>query len=222
MRLLTKIKFAAVLIAVIPTVGICLIGFLGSRKILLQGLEARVQGLATAVAAGVDPEMIAVVGASHDIDSAQYVRLEKLVYLLTPSGKGATSQLEYAVDSDPHDSKDWSAPGTPYKPIHADQTEVLISLQTPSFDYIHDEQGDWLSGFAPIRSSDGRVIGLAAADISYKEIVHQADYFLEIALVLAILCAGFTSFAVDRMINKLTAPVGKICAFIRTVGEGEL
>ena len=239
MRLLTKIKFAAVLIAVIPTVGICLIGFLGSRKILLQGLEARVQGLATAVAAGVDPEMIAVVGASHDIGSAQYVRLEKLVrlvtsenqlgdepirfvYLLTPSGKGATSQLEYAVDSDPHDSKDWSAPGTPYKPIHADQTEVLISLQTPSFDYIHDEQGDWLSGFAPIRSSDGRVIGLAAADISYKEIVHQADYFLEIALVLAVLCAGFTSFAVDRMFNKLTAPVGKICAFIRNVGEGEL
>ncbi len=238
MILRTKIKLAVVMIAIIPTAGMCVIGYWSSLAILRHGLQERVQALAAAVAAGVEPEMIAAVGESHDINSPQYEHLEEMihsvtaenqrgddpirfVYLLTPTHQGATSGWDYAVDSDPRQSKAWSAPGTPYDPTHTDRKGVVISSDRPSFDYVHDQQGEWLSGFAPIHSANGGVVGLAAADIPYQDIVNQADHFFELALALAVLCAGAVGFAADRMINRLTAPVGEIRTFIRTVGEGE-
>jgi len=238
MKLRTKIKFASVAITAIATVSMSVVGYVSVRQTLLYSLNERVQALATAVAAGVDPLALETIHDASSVDTPQYAALEKLVrevtasnqfgpmhirfiYLLVPTDDHATSGWDIAVDSDPRDSPDWSPPGLPFNPISVSEHESTLIEPHQSARYVQDQWGEWLSGFAPIRTSDGRVVGMVGADIPYKSIVGTIDLIFWIALLVSGLVSAFAYFATSAIINRLMQPLTVVRAFIRKVGQGD-
>jgi len=147
----------------------------------------------------------------------------RFVYLLMPTTKGAKSGWDFAVDSDPRTITEWVGPGTPYKPynmtlINGNATQVIP--QTTSALIIEDEWGEWLSGFAPIRTKDGTVVGLVGTDIPYINILHFLNIVFWVAIGFSSVVSLASYFAVSIAINKSMKPLTDVRTFIHDIGLG--
>lgn len=240
MKLRTKIKLVAVVIAVAATVGSTFFGYWAIKFIFKQRLQANAMSLASAVAASIDPQMLVSIRIEMDEKAPQYAKLETLiqeltaanqngdfpirfVYLLMPTTKGAKSGWDFAVDSDPRTIPQWIGPGKPYKPynmtlINGNAAQVIP--QTTSALIIEDEWGQWLSGFAPIPTKDGTVVGLVGADIPYINIVHFLDFVFWVAIGFSGVVSLASYFAVSIAINKSMKPLTDVRTFIHDIGLG--
>lgn len=238
MTLRLKTQLVAATIAIVCMVVMALLALGIARRALIASLEERVLSVAQAVAAGIDPSDLATINDRGSLGTPQYQRLAEVVrevtaanqaglfpirwvYLMRPTTHEATSGWDFAVDAEPESSKDWTAPGTPYSPTMDDRTDLVAIPPTPTAIYITDPWGDWLSGFAPVRAGDGRVVGLVGADINHKVIT---DVILagsgSIILVTAILSIS-AYIAAGMSVARLLRPVESIRRFIARVGTGE-
>ena len=237
MKLRTKIKLVAVVISVASTVGATFFGYWAINTIFMQRLEANAMSLASAVAASIDPQMLVSIRIEMDEKAPQYAKLEtfiqeltaanqngdfpiRFVYLLMPTTKGAKSGWDFAVDSDPRTIPQWTGPGTPYNITLINGNATQVIPQTTSALIIKDEWGEWLSGFAPIRTKDGTVVGLVGADIPYINIVHFLDFVFWVAIGFSGVVSLASYFAVSIAINKSMKPLTDVRAFIHDIGLG--
>lgn len=237
MKLRTKIKLAAVVIAVASTVGATFLGYWAVKIIFMQRLQANAMSLASAVAASVDPQMLVSIRIEMDEKAPQYAKLETLiqeltaanqngdfpirfVYLLIPTTKGAKSGWDFAVDPDPRTIPQWIGPGTPYNMTLINGNATQVIPQTTSALFIKDEWGEWLSGFAPIRTKEGRVVGLVGADIPYTNIVHFLDIVFWVAIGFSSVVSLLSYMAVSIAIDKSMKPLTDVRGFIHDIGLG--
>jgi len=237
MKLRTKIKLAAVLIVVASTVGATFLGYWAIKIIFTQRLQASAMSLTSAVAASIDPQMLVSIRIEMDEKAPQYAKLETLiqeltaanqngdfpiryVYLLMPTTKGAKSGWDFAVDSDPRTIPEWIGPGTPYNMTLINDSAAQVIPQTASTLYIKDEWGEWLSGFAPIRTKEGTVVGLVGADIPFINIVHFLDIVFWVAIGFSSVVSLVSYFAVSLTINKSMKPLTDVRGFIHDIGLG--
>ena len=238
MKLRTKIKFAAVAVAFASTVGSTFFGYWATRYIFITGLEENAKSLASVVAASVDPQILESIRIQADEKTSQYAKLETLiqeltaanqngdfpirfVYLLIPTNTGSSSGWDFAVDSDPRTISQWKGPGTPYNITQIDGNPTKSIPQTTSALFIKDEWGQWLSGFAPIRTKEGTVVGLAGADIPYLNIVRYLDVVFWFAIGFSGVVALVSYLAVSITINKIMARLEEVRAFIHKIGLGQ-
>ncbi len=238
MRLRTQIKFASVAIAVVSTVGSTFFGYWAIKKIFIQGLEENAKLLASTVAASVDPQLLESIRIQPDEKTPQYAKLETLiqeltasnqngdfpirfVYLLIPTNTGSNSGWDFAVDSDPRTIPQWKGPGTPYNITQIDGKSTQSIPQTTSAFFIRDEWGQWLSGFAPIRTKEGTVVGLAGADIPYLNIVGYLDVVFWFAIGFSGVMALISYLAINITINKMMEWLTDVGAFIHDIGLGQ-
>ncbi len=237
MKLRTQIKLAAVLIAVATTVGATFLGYWAINIIFRQRLEANAMSLASAVAASIDPQMLVSIRIEMDEKAPQYAKLETLiqeltaanqngdfpirfVYLLMPTTKGAKSGWDFAVDPDPRTIPEWIGPGTPYNTTLINGNAMQVIPKTTSALFITDEWGEWLSGFAPIRTKDGTVVGLVGADIPYINIVHFLDIVFWVAIGFSSVVSLLSYMAVSIAIDKSLKPLTNVRGFIHDIGLG--
>ena len=237
MKLRTKIKLVAVVISVASTVGATFFGYWAINTIFMQRLQANAMSLASAIAETIDPQMLVSIRIEMDEKAPQYAKLEtfiqeltaanqngdfpiRFVYLLMPTTKGAKSGWDFAVDSDPRTIPQWTGPGTPYNITLINGNATQVIPQTTSALIIKDEWGEWLSGFAPIRTKDGTVVGLVGADIPYINIVHFLDFVFWVAIGFSGVVSLASYFAVSIAINKSMKPLTDVRAFIHDIGLG--
>ncbi|MDA1263000.1 MAG: hypothetical protein O3B75_08910, partial [Planctomycetota bacterium] len=237
MRLRTQIKLAAVLIAVATTVGATFLGYWAIKNVFMQRLQANAKSLASVVAASVDPQILESIRIQADEKTSQYAKLETLiqeltaanqngdfpirfVYLLIPTNTGSSSGWDFAVDSDPRTISQWKGPGTPYNMTLINGNATQVIPQTTSALFIKDEWGQWLSGFAPIRTKEGTVVGLAGADIPYLNIVRFLDIVFWFAIGFSSVVSLLSYFAVSIAIDKSMKPLTDVRGFIHDIGLG--
>lgn len=238
MKLRTQIKLAAVLIAVATTVGATFLGYWAIKIIFMQRLQANAMSLASAVAASIDPQMLVSIRIEMDQKAPQYAKLEtfiqeltaanqngdfpiRFVYLLMPTTKGAKSGWDFAVDSDPRTIPEWIGPGTPYNMTLINGNATQVIPQTTSALFIKDEWGEWLSGFAPIRTKEGTVVGLVGADIPYINIVHFLDIVFWVSIGFSSVVSLLSYMAVSIAIDKSLKPLTDVRGFIHDIGLGK-
>ncbi len=238
MTLRLKIQLVAAAIAVASMVAMAALGFGIARRALLASLDERVSSVAASVAAGIDPTDLAQIKDLVSARTPAYLRLREVarsataasqsglfpirwVYMLTPTAHGATSGWDLAVDIDSESAPDWVPPGTPYSPEGVDSTVSPVIAPTVHSMYLHDEWGEWLSGFAPVRDASGQVVGLVAADINHKVV---ADVILagsgSVILVLGLM-STVVYLAAGMSIARLLRPMDRIRAHIARLGAGE-
>ncbi len=80
-----------------------------------------------------------------------------------------------------------------------------------------DENGQWLSGYAPIRNSAGQVVGMLEVDYRVEEVLAltRAHFMMVVYKglafgILAVICSFLLARTVTRKINQLTAVTEKI------------
>lgn len=160
-----------ILFAFISTVGSIAVG----RKIdsfQRKTLSTRAQTAAFSIQPSVLKELE---GAPSDIEKPQYQTLKKLmvdikrtnsdarfVYLMGLKGE----KLFFYVDSEPTDSKEYSAPGDIYQETSVEEVQNYQQgtafVQGP----YQDKWGNWVTAEAPIFDEQGRTIGIIGVDVS--------------------------------------------------------
>lgn len=171
-------------------------------------LRASLLSRAQSIAAGVHDDTVAkLTGSPADIGTEDYndikqgmVSIQKanadsrFVYLMGWRDK----QLFFFADSEPPDSKDYSAPGDVYKDASAFKVKNALAGVAFTEGPYQDVWGTWISGYAPVydpalpgTDSRGKIIATAGIDISAKawqdEIAYAAALPASIALFLLLI-----------------------------------
>lgn|GEM_PF-179440 len=245
MTLSGRVKLWLMAAVVLSTFGMSIVGSAVTRRVVLQGIEERVRALAGIVAAGISPDEVASIppGAAAVGDPA-FLRIEerlhsvvevnadgaspvRFCYLLVPTRTGAVSGWDFAVDGEPRSSPAWDSPGRPFvvsssigdsAPI---ATARVISGR-PFACFIEDPGGQWITGFAPIRTSRGDVVALVGADIPYGAYLAEVDQLLLVSLVASALISLLVFAGASLGFHRLLAPLERVRAFVAGVSEGRV
>jgi signal transduction histidine kinase len=149
-------------------------------KEITTSLQLHVLDRARTIALAVEPEKLkALSGTDKDLENPAYRQVKTLlthikevnsdvrfIYIL---GQTQTKEVFFYADSEHPSSPDYSPPGQQY----TERATVINSL----FETINpnipgpykDRWGTWITGYAPIKNSDGEVEALLAVDLPAKE-----------------------------------------------------
>jgi signal transduction histidine kinase len=141
----------------------------------------------------------ALSGSAEDVTNLQYVQLKTLlseVRAVNPdtrflyiTGENSEHREFFYVDSEPPESKDYSAPGDWYDDA-SPATHKLFADGQSRVDHINrDQWGVWISGLAPIRDANGTTIALMGMDVSAYGYIATLALYTSAPLVLALLLA---------------------------------
>ncbi|MGH8045755.1 MAG: adenylate/guanylate cyclase domain-containing protein, partial [Chthoniobacterales bacterium] len=232
MRVRTQLVLALSALAVLTAATILAINFFGARAILFRQIQSEVLSIAATGARSLDASTHERIRTPQDEGNADYQAVQnqlrairdanrrddvhvRFVYTLRP---GPDGKWAYIVDAEPP-GDDHSSVGDP---VEFSGEQPHLDQPYAEKDFSTDEFGTWLSANAPILDTAGKPVALLGVDIAANDVLGQLNrLFFEglaatgAALVLAIALA----FGIARW---LTAPLDRIGAAIRDIGEGKL
>ncbi len=141
------------------------------------------------------------------------------VYTLVSSGK--PSELSFVVDVgvDPPIN---AANGCPWNIERHSAIRDAFTETTIDPTIRTDQWGSWLSGFAPVRNADNRVVAMVGIDMSVTEILSAQTTIRRGAAMLiaaAIILASFLSLVVNAGISN---PVARLTNAMLHIADGDL
>jgi len=198
-----------------------------TRNVVERHMVHTVQGVATAVARAIELDLERYMAFVHsedrDIDSAYYLEMNAffaeikragaLAYVYTVSPK-EDGEFEYILDGEPIGSANWSAPGD-YNAWDIGKENVLAGNATFGHGLMEqsEEWGALIVAYAPIRNSNGDLMGMVGVDISgeyFYSYINRIQIILFIlyaiiVLIVWLLAKYFSSAIVEVMFkDKLT------------------
>ncbi|MGE5196814.1 MAG: adenylate/guanylate cyclase domain-containing protein, partial [Anaerolineae bacterium] len=202
-----------------------------------QEFRSKVKAIAATAAALVDSELINDIHTIQDETSPSYLKLKRqlrdareanqrqdifvrYVYILKPSPKDPNVLIAVAdASSTP---ADMYHVGQIYTDSDAGEIRAHIDQYYADTDYVQDQWGLWLSGYAPIRDEEGNYIATLGIDISaqtinpnFFDLFIDGLYALAASLVLALICGYILSRAI-------THSLAFICNGVKEIGKGNL
>jgi HD-GYP domain-containing protein (c-di-GMP phosphodiesterase class II) len=240
-----RIKVWLVAAVVLSTFGMSILGSAMMRRVVQGGIEERVRALAGTVAARISPDEVAAIPQGDGaLSDPAFLRIEerlhsvvqanadgatpvRLCYLLVPTRTGAASGWDFAVDGEPRSSPAWDSPGRPLVVHSSTSAAAQIGASAvipgrPFALFIEDSSGQWISGFAPIRTNRGDVVALVAADIPYAGYLAEVDQLLVVSLAASALISLLVFAGASLGVSRLLAPIERVRAFIAGVSEGRV
>ena len=240
-----RVKLWLVAAVVLSTFGMSIVGSAITRRVVQAGIEERVRALAGTVAARISADEVAALPLGEEaLNNAAFVRIEerlhsvvesnsdgaspvRFCYLLVPTRTGAASGWDFAVDGEPRSSPAWDAPGRPFVvPADANAAASAASgaaLPGRSFAlFIEDSGGQWVSGYAPIRTRRGDVVALVAVDTPYAGYLAAVDQLLMVSLAASLVISLLVFTGASLGVSRLLAPIERVRAFISGVREGRV
>ena len=114
----------------------------------------------------------------EDINNSDYMRLKSQLTKMRESSPGCrflyitkkiAGKIVFMLDSEPSESKDYSAPGDPYSDAPKGLKNVFSTKKSAVVGPYKDKWGEWISGFVPILGEDGNLIAVAGMDTNVSE-----------------------------------------------------
>lgn len=140
----------------------------------------------------------------------------RFLYIVRPLPDG---QWEYVVDAE-EDGEDKSYLGERME-FEKESEKPDLDLSRADEDFTRDSFGVWLSGFSPVRNSEGRPVAVLGVDIAAQRVQTLLDRLLLgdlIAMLTALLIATVLAAWLSR---KVTRPLTELTEFVRRVGRGD-
>jgi methyl-accepting chemotaxis protein len=134
------------------------------------------------------------------------------IYLMRKNGDA----VEFVVDADYGITDDAAMIGHVYEDPNA---ELLAGFTGPSVDndFTTDEWGSVLSGYAPVKDSQGNIIALIGVDMDSAKVMQQQEFIgntiyliIGVGILLAGAMIGYFVMNIMRDINKLNMAAGKV------------
>jgi len=179
--------------------------FFAARRAMKELVRAELTGVASLVAADLGGSGAATIAALRpgDETTADFMNLRNRLARMRSSHpdfryihvmrRTAAGQVEFVVDADYGNKAD---PGAAIGQVYWEVTPALLAgFDHPAADekVAKDQWGSFLSGFAPIRSPDGTVVGIVGVDMTDDRLTakERVDGALTYAILgLGILTAG--------------------------------
>ncbi len=216
------------------------VDFGGDRKLVLEQMQQTVKLIAADGAARVDVALHERVWKPGDEQGEAYREVESALRMVRDRYRAEGLELSYIYTVRPKGdgSGDWvyvmdaqeagenkSLVGDPYTfeaddPLDAEQE--LVAYAYADRDFTHDQYGSWLSGNAPLKDDNGRVVAMLGVDVSADDVVAQIHLLFRQALIaglLAVLIGIAGSVALARW---ATQPIAEIIGTLARIGKGKL
>jgi methyl-accepting chemotaxis protein len=189
-----KISKAMMIAGIIIVVVVLGITYVAMRKYLVDEIKTSAGAFATAAANQLDGDVFAAIGEDSE-GSEEYQQVYdtllgflnvedvSYVYTMTELDSG---KLAFVVDTDPDD------PAGLYE-VYDDAVEemytAISSKETVTDKKITtDEWGSFISGYAPIMDSTGKVVGIVGIDFSASIVTNDCLSFLKSMVLIGIIC----------------------------------
>lgn len=205
----TKISFAVLLISMVCSLIIGGSSFAYFKNNLEMYMGARAMDIASTVSVSVDGDAVAEYDKTGEKDDYYTTLTDYLsavmasanvtyLYIMTDAGEN----YKYIAEGgdDPLELGDTQAKSE----YGSEPGEVLTSGQA-AYTQIYDngEWGDMLSGFAPIKDSAGKVVGLVGLDIGTGIINDSVSSFIPVILAIMIVSCILSFFLIFFVVSRL-------------------
>jgi PAS domain S-box-containing protein len=191
--------YSILLIIVILLIAITTVYSLSSetRSALKGSVQERLISTASIAASEIDGDSFANLGKG-DENTVAFTRIRdqirrikdasnhvRFIYTMRKSG----DSVEFVVDGDYGYSSDAGAIGDDYPQA---ESRLLAGFSEPSADdeFTTDKWGTVLSGYAPIRDSRGRVVGIVGVDMDSSDVTAELDRINLILYLIGIIAMG--------------------------------
>ena len=194
-----------------------------SKTALKETTQDELRGLASVIATQIDGDAMATLRPG-DEETPEFLAIRNqldtirlsnpdILYLYTMRQVGDT--VEFIVDAD-YGTDDGAAIGDVYDAVNS---PLLAGFVAPSVDseFVTDQWGTILSGFAPVRDSSGAIVGLVGVDMDSNRVIQRQDFVgstIFIVIGIAVLIAGgliaLFSRTIIRDIRTLNATANAI------------
>lgn len=231
-RLQTRLSASFVILAVVAVVVLTLVIYFAVRSQLLQDIRVKVRDAVAIGALQVDGDLHATLVDAGQEGGDDYTRLKKVLQDIRDAGvdyrfvytlrviEGKTYFIVDAEESEEDVSHlmDW------YADLPQETTNTLAVLAEPYVepDFYVDQWGEWLTGYAPVYTSDGRIDAILAMDVSASIVRAQANRVLWISLaVLAglIILVWIAGWFLGR---RISAPIVALTEGAEIITSGNL
>ncbi|HCY39360.1 MAG TPA: hypothetical protein DHV02_05795 [Neisseriales bacterium] len=238
MKYRTKLYVALVITAIISTVISLSIIHFQAKKLLLEELHTNVVSIAVNAASEVDPKMIQQVQLNKNVNSLEYTATQnvlrkirdnnrrenlfvKYIYIIDPA-HNKPNQFNYLVDAEEKTSADFSPIGeSADEAISADLSGHLKQIYSPA-NFVTDAWGEWMTGYAPIYTSDGKYLATVGVNLYASRIMTKLnklvkDGFISLGATLLItLIIGW------YLSHRQTLALKQLHNGVKAIGGGDL
>jgi class 3 adenylate cyclase len=232
LSLRTKVALAMATVAALVVTAILATNFHFRRAQLLQEFQAFVRGVAGTTALALDGDAISTIHAPNDVESSAFQDTRKILdqsrrinhlaenemYILRPAG-ASPFETEFVVMLQKK-----TFIGSRYSVPIGNWDRFLDAWNTgqpTSSDIYEDENGRWISGYAPVFNRAGRPVAIVEADARISRFLErQRD---ELLLALAIGASAFLVAMIPGLVlaRNITRGLNKLSAGIRRFQSGE-
>ena len=233
MSLRSKVVLAMALVAALVVAAILAINFHFRRVQLLQEFQAFVRGAAGTTALALDGDAITSIHGPDDanrpafqsartiLDQSRQVNhfAENEMYILRPVNRKTSFETEFVVMLQRK-----TFIGSRYTIPDGNRAQFIEAWKTKqptATEAYEDENGRWISGYAPVLDHAGEPVAMVEADARISRFVErQRD---ELLLALAIGCGAFLVAMIPGLLlaRNITRGVNKLSAGIRRFQSGE-
>jgi class 3 adenylate cyclase len=228
----TKIILAMALVAALVVAAILGTNFHFRRAQLLQEFQAFVRGAAGTTALALDGDAIQTIRTPNDATSPAFLKTREILsrsrqinglaeselYVLRPTG-ASPFETEFVVmlQKKTFIGSRYSVPIENWERF----LEAWNSGQPTSSNIYEDENGRWISGYAPIFNRTGHPVAIVEADARISRFIERQRE--ELWLALAIGCGAFLIAMIPGLLlaRSITRGLNRLSAGIRRFQSGE-
>jgi adenylate cyclase len=212
-------------------------GFWDFKRLLLRTERTKAITVAATTAAMLDPELVKTVEAHPDEKSEPFLELKRqlqrvrdanrrdylyvgYLYTLRPNPANP-KEVVYLVDAEENPKK-MSYPGEVEVNAYVSDLIHHMSKTYSEGQFISDQYGVWMTGYAPVRDKHGNYVATVGVDLAIQTYQHDLRVFMEIfgyallgAIVLSVVGAHFLSKNIGMALVSLHKTV-------LNIGQGDL
>ncbi len=213
MNLKKKFAISIIILIIIVSAVLTIISTKTSSWYIEEGLGKQVSSIAQSIANNIDTNLFETVKSSNNMESKEYKTLNKklnktmkdldLKFLYTFIDN--ESDIIYIVDGSNPSDKTFLKPGEKdSKSNYGEELNKTISSGNVQFGTVYDshEYGMLISGFAPIRDSNNKVIGYVGCDIPASKLHDFKLVFIRLVLISIVIITIIASILYIIYINK--------------------
>lgn len=233
-RLRTRVAVSAIVLTLLTLLAfIVVISIFVVRPYLREDIQSRLKDSVALGALGVDVEAVrrlveAEPGPSPDLDAVilqlrgvrDRINGARFVYLVRMGDDG---RIYFVADAE-ESPEDASPPGSLYSDPGPALQRLVGTLTQPAVedDFYEDEWGVWLSGYAPLRSTDGMLRAVLAVDLRAEDVRRRELAFLQIGGVAMLVSIPLTVSVGWWLGKRLTGHLEMLLAAVERIMSGDL
>ena len=231
----TKLTIVLILSILVSTTTIGVFSYFNYKEGALEQAGEKVMAIANSVASGIDGDKLVEYHMTGEEDEyysekvafmSEIKKRNGLVYLYSFVEDGDNYKLIISGYLDGEDRSAWGFLGyTDPKDIYSEEPSLVlqdgISRYTEPQDY-GEPFGILVSGFAPIKDSQGNVVGLVGNEVSVEEQIAKANRIIPIVAIMVLVATALLSLIAITLIRRMiTRPLKDIAEASKVLKLGD-